>query len=144
MKPILPCGTAIFSGEYQDVINIWESFRNGHWQLYTSKVLVQIFGGVNEKNKERENALSVSPNPFQSQITLTFMSEITGKASVVLYDYLGRQVSNLLETDLQKGNQSWVIDPEKVTGDELPSGIYFIRLRAKGINYSVKLIKSAN
>lgn len=130
--------------DYQHVINIWESNRSGHWQLYTSKIDVPLSGGVDERNQNNTGLLQVSPNPFTDQLTVTFKSEITGKASVILYDYLGRQVSTLLEPEIQKGDQSWMLDPGKITGRELPLGIYFIRLEAEGMNFSVKLIKSGD
>jgi hypothetical protein len=131
-----------YFGEYQDVINIWESRRNGHWQLFTSKVLVQIYGGVDDRNQKGQDLMRVSPNPFTDRFTINFKSEITSKASIVLYDHLGRQVGNLLEPDMQIGDQSWVIEPEKITGHELPPGIYFVRLQAEGMDYSAKLVKS--
>ena len=127
----------IFYGDYQDVINIWESWRNGHWQLYTSKIQVPIWGGIGEVKKKDQC-------PFINHLTISFKSEKSCIARIVLYDDSGKQLGVLLEPKIQKGDQSWVIDPERIAGDELPSGIYFVRFQAEGINYSVKLVKSAN
>jgi hypothetical protein len=141
---------ALFNGIYysgnfmQDVINIWESFQNGHWQLYTSKIQVYIPTKITENIQGEFNLLEISPNPFTDKVKLSFKSEIAGKASVVLYDGLGQQVGVLMEPAIQLGDQSWVFDPEKITGHELPAGIFFISLQVEGSNFSVKFVKSGD
>jgi hypothetical protein len=132
----------IFYGTYQDVINIWESQRDGHWQLYTSRIQVPIFGAVGEEKQKDQGLLNVSPNPFTDQLTVSFKSDISSKASIVMYDGLGKKLGILLEPEIRKGEQSWVLNPEIITGHALPAGIYFIWLEADAQHYSLKLIKS--
>lgn len=126
---------------YQDVINIWESNRSGHWQLYTSKIEVPLAGSVEERNPFKSGPLQAFPNPFIDEVTVTFHSEISGKGSVSLYDHLGRNIGILLEPEIQKGDQSWVLDPVKISGRELPPGIYFLRLQVGGMGFCVKILK---
>jgi hypothetical protein len=131
----------IFYGEYQDVINIWESNRNGHWQLWTSKILVPIFGSVDEKNKETNSSLSIYPNPFHDLVTVSFHSKSAGTGKLLVFDHLGRNLGLPLGVSIKEGENSFSLNIDEITGRELPDGIYFITLEAGKEKIAGKIIK---
>jgi hypothetical protein len=67
------------------------------------------------------------PNPFNSSTTITYNLPHPEDMSLIVYDQLGREVSNLFEGHNQAGMHSVAM-----SADELPSGLYFIRLEAEG------------
>jgi len=60
-----------YATSYMDVINIWESWRNGHWQLFTSYIKVEIWGGVEDG---RQQNLIFAFHPTRFLITLNYPS----------------------------------------------------------------------
>ncbi len=118
----------IFFGEYQDVINIWESNRNGHWQLWASKIQVPIFGGVDEKTPGAKTSLVISPNPSSEVVTVSFISKSSGNGILIISDHLGRHMGSLPGISINDGINSFSLNLDDIAGRELPAGIYFITL----------------
>jgi hypothetical protein len=78
--------------------------------------------------------LSAYPNPFNSSTTITYSLPYPTDMSLIVYDQLGREVTSLFEGYNQAG-----IHSVSVSADELPSGLYFVRLEA-GSNVDVRKI----
>ena len=79
--------------------------------------------------------LSAQPNPFNPETSIRLFLPEEGKVSLVIYDISGREVASLFEGFYPDGTYEAEFD-----GSELPSGMYFARLKANGINYTEKLI----
>ena len=75
------------------------------------------------------------PNPFTTSTTIEFESDQAGKLELKIYNQLGELIE-LIQTNTQAGKQSytWV-------ANALPSGVYFIRIKAKNELITRKLIK---
>ncbi|MBC8145127.1 MAG: T9SS type A sorting domain-containing protein [bacterium] len=94
------------------------------------------------------DAKLVHPNPFTSGCTFTLTMPTDGRVRIMVYDLLGRQVS-----DLNEQNQRWdypagvhevVWDGRDGSGDPVPAGTYICVLwSANGdmVN-SVKVVKA--
>ncbi|MFA7326027.1 MAG: T9SS type A sorting domain-containing protein, partial [Candidatus Kapaibacterium sp.] len=65
------------------------------------------------------------PNPFSSNTTMTFNSQRSGNASVVMTDMLGNVVANLFNGNVNAGVET----PIQLNNMNLNSGTYFITLR---------------
>ncbi len=65
------------------------------------------------------------PNPFNSSTLITYGLPVTSNVSLALYDLSGRLIQTLAE-----GNQQAGIHTTVLTADNLPSGLYFVRLDA--------------
>ena len=70
--------------------------------------------------------LGTYPNPARQQATVRYALPEKQKVTVRLYDVLGRQVQTVVDGK-QEGRHTQRLD----VGD-LPSGVYFLRLRAAG------------
>ena len=76
----------------------------------------------------------IYPNPFNSTITITYSLPIPATVTLGLYDLAGRKVSRLVDGNMQAGFHN-----VNLNADELPSGLYLVRLEAAG-HTSVKKI----
>jgi hypothetical protein len=73
------------------------------------------------------------PNPFNPETSITFSIEQRGRATLDVYDLLGRKIATLFDDILEGGNSRTV----KFNGSSLSSGIFVYRLRS-GSNSDVK------
>ncbi|MCB9357396.1 MAG: T9SS type A sorting domain-containing protein [Calditrichaeota bacterium] len=79
--------------------------------------------------------LSVYPNPFNAQTTISFDLPLAGDVSLRLYDLLGREVETLLNERMTAGSHSL-----SYSATDLPSGVYFVRLASDHVNATHKLL----
>ncbi len=78
--------------------------------------------------------ISAFPNPFNPATRLTFASPVGGKASLVVYNVLGRRVAELYNGSVASGqryNAQW--------GSNLPAGSYFARFTVNGMATTTRL-----
>jgi hypothetical protein len=90
---------------------------------------VDAFGGVNEIT--RENSISISPNPFTAQTTLTFEQQHSD-CILKIMDVLGNEV---YKTTIPKSTNNFTIDR-----GNLNQGIYFIQVQTTEGTISKKII----
>lgn len=76
-------------------------------------------------------SVSSHPNPFSGHSTIGFELEQTARASLRIYDALGRLVSVLIDDELKAGSHSTVWNGTTDTGTHLASGVYFFRLETE-------------
>jgi len=75
------------------------------------------------------------PNPFNSTTSLNFSLREAGKIRVGLWDLNGRFVQSLASGEFNSGHHSFTFK-----ADNLASGIYFVKLEAKGKTAQRKLM----
>jgi hypothetical protein len=84
-------------------------------------------GGVSD----RVAALSQnSPNPFTASTRISFSTAERGPLVISVYDVTGRRVRTLVNRRTEAGRSSVEWDGQNETGEELPSGVYFVRMEA--------------
>jgi hypothetical protein len=66
---------------------------------------------------------AVTPNPFNPASTITVKTPSSGRIVATLHDALGRQASVIEDREIPAG-----IHKINVTPDNLPSGVYYIRI----------------
>ncbi|MEM1056100.1 MAG: Ig-like domain-containing protein [Bacteroidota bacterium] len=71
--------------------------------------------------------LGASPNPFRSETTIRYSLADDADVSLVVYDVMGREVANLVNSPQAAGDQSAVL-----SGGNLPAGTYIWRLAIDG------------
>lgn len=72
---------------------------------------------------------SIGPNPFVSELTITFALSRPGRVSVTVYDLLGREVRAVVHDQLvPAGSHSVGWDGRGATGISMRAGVYFVRL----------------
>ncbi len=77
------------------------------------------------------------PNPFNPSTTISYFLSESGRVKVSVYDILGRKVVALLDEHRNNGFHSVFFQP-----DNLPSGVYFVRLTVRTFTATTKIIYS--
>jgi len=75
------------------------------------------------------------PNPFNPATVIGFALPRSGRVNLQVFNILGQQVRTLVDGSMDAGWHEVEFD-----GEELPSGIYFYRLRHEGGNLTRKMI----
>ena len=78
----------------------------------------------------------VYPNPSRGLVTIEVGMSETADAEIALYDMLGRRVATLHSGELPRG-----LNELQWTGDNLASGMYFLRLRSGGDVFTEKVVR---
>jgi hypothetical protein len=126
---------------YYVVLNIWESFVNGHWQLYMSEKAYDV--GAIESEKNFPNAIQLYqnyPNPFNPNTTISFNIEKRGKVILSIYNNLGQKVRTLIEDEKSSGKYEVTWDCRDDSGKKLSSGIYYYKLVSNGRHQTKRMI----
>lgn len=90
---------------------------------------------INE-NYNEPNSLIIYPNPFTSNINLTFYTEQNDKTVILVTDVLGKVVKSFPANNLQVGKNEIVLNLS-----ELENGIYFCTTKANSSFKQVKIVK---
>ncbi len=83
--------------------------------------------------------LAVQPNPFRPGAAMRYAVPARGRVELHVLDVQGRSVRTLLDDVVEAGEHRVLFDGRNDRGDELPSGTYFLRLRAGGLTATEKL-----
>ncbi|HZW38391.1 MAG TPA: T9SS type A sorting domain-containing protein [Ignavibacteriaceae bacterium] len=75
------------------------------------------------------------PNPFNPTTKINYNIAKDGRASMVIYDVLGREVKKLFDEEKTKGNYSI-----ELNASELSSGIYFYKLQTSDFSETKKMV----
>jgi hypothetical protein len=97
----------------------------------TSNVISFIYNGINELNNQ---VFTLYPNPFSSQVTLQ-TDKLFHNATISLDNCFGQTVKEF------KNKSGQVITFNR---DDLPSGLYFIRLTDDANTYTGKVLITDN
>ncbi|CAN5890099.1 hypothetical protein BH20GEM1_BH20GEM1_12650 [soil metagenome] len=86
------------------------------------------------------------PNPFRvgQQTTIRFAvpepSSGAARATLVVYDVLGRRVRTLIDGDVIPGEQAVTWDGVSDAGGSVPSGVYIARLESGGSEQAIRIL----
>ena len=75
-----------------------------------------------------DRLLPVRPNPFNPRAEIRFELARGGQTAVAIHDALGRRVRTLLAGERAAGAHSLIWDGRDDAGEDVGSGIYFVRL----------------
>jgi hypothetical protein len=102
-------------------------------------VMVYIENTVGIKtNAAAVNTIKVFPNPASDKVTLEYELQSTSAVEVSVYDIVGKQMKAMANVHEQKGTHRQTIDV-----DQLPAGVYSIRLQIDGAvsSFRVTVVK---
>ncbi len=114
---------------------IWESFRNGHWQLWSSNV-PQSVGSIADDGLQY-SFISSYPNPFSKETTLSFTLESRSDVLVEAYDIQGRKVDIISDQYYDQGEHQL-----RWNSQQLPDGLYIVKMTVGDKSYTSRVIKS--
>ena len=122
------------SGCWYDYL-VWESYRNGHWQIWASKT-IQCVGSVDE-NEKIQALLKVHPNPFTIETTLTFELGSRSDVRIEAYDMQGRLMDVITRQSYDQGKHQL-----RWRTDGLTEGVYLIKMIVGDEVFTSRIIKS--
>lgn len=98
---------------------------------------LQVGIAEDEAKNNRQQLLSISPNPTHDYINITYMSPDSRPVTMRLYDASGRFVTDVFNGNLKPG-----LNEIRVDADRLVNGIYFLFCDAEGEFTAEKVILS--
>ena len=97
--------------------------------------------GVDETPAVRALSLEQNrPNPFNPTTTFTFNLPKAARATLTVYDALGRIVKTLVDAELPAGEHRVAWDGVAADGAKVASGVYFYELKSEGSTKARKLV----
>jgi hypothetical protein len=87
-----------------------------------------------------EFATSVYPNPFNPSTTLSYDLPAASQVSIVIYDALGQQVRQLVNTSKDAGRYSVQWDAKDQLGRSVGSGVYIAKIKAGQFSATQKML----
>ena len=113
----------------------WDVFISGNYAYVAdaeSGLLildVSDYTGVDAESSDPTptefNLFAAFPNPFNASTTISYGLPYPGNVSLQIYNTSGQQITTLFEGYRQPGIHTSIL-----TADNLPSGLYFVRLKA--------------
>jgi len=101
-----------------------------------------IAGEEVESNMElKTQLLSLMPNPFAEDVTVSFYLSSPQPVSVEVFSIEGTRVANLADEVLGAGIHTRTWNGRTPSGDVAAPGVYFLRMRAEDATRSGKIIK---
>ncbi len=86
------------------------------------------------------DTLQAAPMPFRDRTKLSFSLERSADVRMAVHDASGRRVRTLIDTELSAGRHTIGWDGRNDRGQELTSGIYFVRLASGDRVLKAKLL----
>ena len=113
------------AGDFQ--IKVYRKASTGNdVQRYTMTIYSDVAAGV---VASLDLSFSVAPNPFSGNVTARFAAPSAGPYEVNVYDVAGRLCRTVSGTASGPGQVEASWDGRNDRGAEMPSGVYFLRVR---------------
>lgn len=102
-------------------------------------------GGPQSLTILRENLVSTSlfpayPNPMKGKTNIDYSVSRRGNVSLSIYNVSGQLVKTLVEEENASGRHTIRWDGKDISGKDVPSGVYFYRLKTTGFEETKRLI----
>ncbi len=94
---------------------------------YDSNIIINTTTGIPTKLGTAVFNLKVSPNPFTSNLSITYTLPENQNVQLTVTDITGKQIANLVDENQTPGQHFYNIDAEKYN---IPAGMYFLRMVA--------------
>ncbi len=86
-----------------------------------------------EQSLPEEYSLKAYPNPFNPATTIHYALPELSNVKITIYDIMGHEVITLINGFENTGFKEIVWEGINTSGHPVPSGMYFYRLDAKGV-----------
>jgi hypothetical protein len=84
--------------------------------------------------------LRAYPNPFNPEVSISFVNPVRGMVQATVHDVSGRRVAVLVARVLDAGSRTLNWDGRDEAGNPSASGVYFVRLHAGSNHAAAKLV----
>jgi len=119
-------------------VTAWGDERGADRDIYAQNIqpdgtLGQVMTAIGNKFPQSDFSISISPNPFVSEIIFEIQDQNTGITHFEMYDNLGK----LITSGILKN-----IEPKVVfDGSNLPSGVYLVKISGDKKTSTSKIVK---
>ena len=117
-----------------------DNYENGVW--YTQRS-ISFPTNVEQNRDATPDNYSLSqnyPNPFNSSTLISFQLPHTSNVELEIVDLNGRVIKSLVNENKAAGSHDIRWNGKNEFGEDVPSGVYFYRLRADDFSASKKLL----
>jgi flagellar hook assembly protein FlgD len=80
------------------------------------------------------------PNPFNPSTTISYNLPVNSNVKIEIFDILGKKVNTIFDNYQNAGSHQSVWNGRDVSGNLVPSGIYFYRLSTPQFNQVKKMM----
>jgi hypothetical protein len=127
-----------FQGGDNRLFDIWESWHNGHWQLWMTNM--DILSGINQDPKPGKGYLAVHPNPFREETTIEFLNSQPDAGPLTICNALGKKVVTLDPNSSGTGKVTYTWNGKNENGLKMPSGMYFCTIKTGNHSVQQKIV----
>jgi len=120
------------------LLDIWESWRNGHWQLWMTTM--DILSGIPQNPNPGKGFLAVHPNPFREGTTIDFLNGQPDPGPLTICNSLGNKVITLYPNNSGTGKVTYTWDGKNENGTKMPPGIYFCTMKTNSKSVQQKIV----
>jgi len=99
------------------------------WGLRSLYVPSVGFDDWEESEYDKNNFLTVAPNPFEQTVKIGFNLKHKSHVNLSVYDLMGREIALLIDKPMPAGNKKITFNGKLENGQALPKGIYFARIQ---------------
>ena len=127
-----PSNTYSTPGTYTVCLAVFDSLQN-FCDSTCHTIIVTNVSGLNENKNDLR--ISLSPNPSDENVTLAFVLEQSGNATISVYDIAGREIQKPVNEQFSQGKQQRIINTENFA-----PGAYFVQISVNGQSVISRLI----
>lgn len=106
-----------------------------------SNVVTVNIGTANDDQVQAPTSVSVSPNPFAANATITIQAKASQQVTLGVYNTKGQMVKSWELTTNASGQTSIMWDGTDSKGNATPAGIYFYRVSGADLSRAGKIIR---
>ncbi len=118
------------------IYGIFTDYRNPTNDIYAKTIILETSGIKNDEMKIVDYTLSQNyPNPFNPRTVISYTIPQSAKVEIIIYDVLGRKIRQLVNERKNAGNHQTIFE-----NHNLPSGIYFYRLKVNNLIKTKKML----
>ena len=121
------------------IYDIWESYRNGHWQLFMSKMELVVSIGEHD-NCDKSFDFEIFPNPFYENLRINYSLKSECLVEISIYDYRGKYITTLIKKWESAGTYSYLWNAKDDQNKSISPGLYFVRFTANNSLVIKKII----
>jgi hypothetical protein len=125
-----------YSKDRDLLVSNWD-YSKGNYLFYNQTNPTNVLK-ISEKNKE--NVVTVFPNPFNNTCKLNIYSEQVNDLEITIFDISGRIVKNLINNEILPGNSQFTWDTVDNKGNPVATGTYFYLIKLDNKKYTGKLL----
>jgi parallel beta-helix repeat protein len=99
------------------------------------------YAHVGFESDQGELNIACYPNPFTESTRISLNLNETSLVEISLMDLAGKEIKVLVKDEVDKGNYTYIWNGSDAAGNDLPSGIYMLKIRTGEKVATQKLIK---